>query len=80
MFGYIGENSTPSGGHTNRADVNKLGYLFGGKGVWLPKTNPVTNRFWRNKFWAKTMGYQPFRFPSKRTCRGLQLSKTREHF
>ena len=40
MFGYIGENSTPDGGHTNRAEVNKLGDLFGGKGVWLPKGNP----------------------------------------
>jgi hypothetical protein len=35
MFGNIGENSTPGGGHTNRDDVNKLGYLFGGKGNWL---------------------------------------------
>ena len=37
MFGYIGEISTPDSGHTNRADVNKLGYLFGGEGVWLPR-------------------------------------------
>ena len=43
MFGYIGENSTPDGGHTNRAEVNKLGDLFGGKGDWLPKRNPGTN-------------------------------------
>jgi len=35
MFGYLGENSTPGSGHTNRADVNKQGYLFGGKGNWL---------------------------------------------
>jgi hypothetical protein len=35
MFGDIGENSTPDGGRTNPADVNKLGYLFGGKGIWL---------------------------------------------
>ncbi len=35
MFGYIGENSTPDGGHTNRDHANKLGYLFGGKGNWL---------------------------------------------
>jgi len=41
MFGYIGENSTPACGRANRADVNKLGYLFGGKGIWLPKTNPL---------------------------------------
>jgi hypothetical protein len=36
MFGYIGENSTPGRGHTSRAGANKLGYLFGGKGIWLP--------------------------------------------
>jgi len=41
MFGYIGETSTSGGGHTNRADVNELVYLFGGKGIWLPKTNPL---------------------------------------
>jgi hypothetical protein len=35
MFGYIGENATAGGGHTDRADANKLGYLFGGKGIWL---------------------------------------------
>jgi hypothetical protein len=37
MFGYIGEDSTAGGGRTNRADVNKVGYLFGGEGFWLPK-------------------------------------------
>ena len=37
MFGYIGKNSTPACGHTNRADVNELVYLFGGKGIWLPE-------------------------------------------
>ena len=35
MFDYIGEDSTPGDEHTNRADVNKVGYLFGGKGIWL---------------------------------------------
>ena len=47
MFGYIGENSTPGSGHTNRADVNKLGYLFGGEGVWLPERNTLNSRNWR---------------------------------
>src|ERR1035441_9505655 len=45
----------------------------------LPKTDPVTNRIWRNRFRANTMGYQPCRFPSKRTGCGFQLSKTRQH-
>ena len=35
MFGYIGENTTIHSARANRADVNKLGYLFGGKGIWL---------------------------------------------
>jgi hypothetical protein len=35
MFGYIGENTTTHSARTNRPDVNKLGYLFGGEGVWL---------------------------------------------
>ena len=34
------ENSTPADGHTNRADVNNVGYLFG-EGDWLPERNPV---------------------------------------
>ena len=38
MFGYIGENWTPHSEHTNRADVNELVYLFGGKWVWLPES------------------------------------------
>ena len=41
MFGHIGENSTPNTGHANSADVNKLGYLFGGEGVWLPKNTGI---------------------------------------
>jgi hypothetical protein len=27
------------------------------KSEWLPKTNPVTNWFWRNRFRPSTMGY-----------------------
>lgn len=39
VFGYIGENAAPAVGRTNRSDANKLGYLFGGKGIWLPERN-----------------------------------------
>lgn len=50
MFGYIGENSTPGGGHTDGDGANKLGYLFGLKGVWLPKSNKgyfAAQRHWQ---------------------------------
>ena len=39
----------------------------------VPETNPVTNWFWRNRFWANAMGYQRVRFPSKQTGCGFRV-------
>ena len=46
---------------------------------WLPKTDPDTNRIWRNGFRANTKDYQPCRFAPKRTVCGFLFSKTRQH-
>ena len=43
--------------------------------IWLPKNDPVTKRFGRNRFEATTKDFQPRRFPSRRIRCGCSVIK-----
>jgi hypothetical protein len=44
-------------GGDRRMTVNRRVLETNVVGVWLPERNPVTKRFWRNRFRANTIGY-----------------------